>query len=55
MYKRQVEECYTRARSLLAQYREALDKLAAELLSRETLDGTEIDEILAGLIPAPAS
>ena len=53
--RRIVEECYTRARSLLAQYREALDKLAAELLSRETLDGTEIDEILAGLIPAPAS
>ncbi|MCD6540452.1 ATP-dependent zinc metalloprotease FtsH [Candidatus Bipolaricaulota bacterium] len=53
--RRIVEECYTRARSLLAQYREALDKLAAELLSRETLDGTEIDEILAGLIPTPAS
>lgn len=53
--RRIVEECYTRARSLLAQYREALDKLATELLSRETLDGTEIDEILAGLIPAPAS
>jgi len=53
--RRIVEECYTRARSLLAQYREALDKLAAELLSRETLDGTEIDKILAGLIPTPAS
>ncbi len=53
--RRIVEECYTRARSLLAQHRKALDKLAGELLSRETLDGTEIDEVLSGLIPAPTS
>jgi cell division protease FtsH len=53
--RRIVEECYTRARSLLAQHRKALDKLAGELLSRETLDGAEIDEVLSGLIPAPTS
>ncbi len=53
--RRIVEECYRRARSLLTQYREALDKLAGELLARETLDGSEIDEILADLTPSPAS
>ena len=49
-----VEQCYARARELLREHREALDRLARELLSRETLDGSEIDEILKDLIPAPA-
>ena len=49
-----VDHCYARAKELLREHREALDRLARELLSRETLDGSEIDEILKDLIPAPA-
>ncbi len=51
--RRIVEDCYRRAVNLLRQHKGALDVLAAELLARETLDGSEIDEILSGLIPAP--
>jgi len=51
--RRIVEECHRRAGELLRKHKVALDKLAAELLARETLDGSEIDEILSGLIPIP--
>ncbi|MGY4707130.1 ATP-dependent zinc metalloprotease FtsH [Candidatus Bipolaricaulota sp. J31] len=51
--RRIVEECHRRALDLLREHKGALDVLASELLARETLDGSEIDEILSGLLPAP--
>jgi len=50
--RRIVDECHRRALGLLREHKGALDVLASELLARETLDGSEIDEILSGLIPA---
>ncbi len=39
---------YTEARDLLTEHRAVLDKLAAALLERETLDGEEVDALVAG-------
>ncbi|HDI11175.1 MAG TPA: ATP-dependent metallopeptidase FtsH/Yme1/Tma family protein [Candidatus Acetothermia bacterium] len=53
--RRILDHCYQRARDLVSAHREALDRLAQELLARETLDSADIDRILADLIPAPAT
>jgi len=46
--KRILSDAFERARTILTTNREALDKLAAALLERETLDGAEVDLVLAG-------
>jgi cell division protease FtsH len=51
--RRIVLEAYNRAKSLVNRYREALDRLAQELLRRETLDKEDVDKILADLVPQP--
>jgi cell division protease FtsH len=44
-----VMEQYERARQIIIEHRDALDRLAQELLSRETLDSVQIRRIVAGL------
>jgi len=51
--RRFVMEAYARAKDLVSRYRTALDRLAQELLKRETLDKEDVDRILADLIPQP--
>jgi cell division protease FtsH len=46
-------EAEDRATALLTGHRHALDRLTELLLERETLDGTDVDEVL-GRIPGPA-
>ena len=46
--KRLLGEAYERARGILTQHRDRLDRLAAALLERETLDREEVEMVLAG-------
>ena len=48
-----VNDCYARALQLLRDNRGMLDKVAQALLDKETLEGPELDAILAG-VPATA-
>jgi cell division protease FtsH len=60
--KRFVTDNYERAKGVLMQYKPSLEKVAAELLVREVLDGEQVRRIVAGLpleevkpkTPAPA-
>jgi cell division protease FtsH len=54
--KRILEVAYGQARTVLEQHRDLLDRLAAALLERETLDREEVELIAAGkpLPPQPA-
>ena len=47
--KRFVTDNYERARGVLTQYKASLEKVAAELLVREVLDGEQVRRIVAGL------
>src|SRR5881227_368788 len=47
--KRFVTEAYTRANEILEQHKASLEKIAAELLTREVLDGEQVRRIVAGL------
>jgi len=47
--ERLITEAHDRVREILTRRRAALDKAAAELLSREVLEGDEFREIIAGL------
>ena len=47
--KRFVTDNYERARGVLTQYKSSLEKVAAELLVREVLDGEQVRRIVAGL------
>ncbi len=49
--KQLVCDAYERAKEILLQHREVLDKLAEELLERETIETAELDEIFP--IPEP--
>jgi len=59
--KRILSEAYERARTIIADHRAALDRLASALLERETLDRDEVELVLAGkalppvVPPAPAT
>ena len=46
--KRLVDENYNRARQIIIDFREQLDRLTAALLEFETLDGEEVDWIMEG-------
>lgn len=46
-----VEQQMTRARQLLHEHRDALERLARALLERETLDANEVEEIVRGSTP----
>jgi cell division protease FtsH len=47
--KRFVTDNYERARGVLTQYKTSIEKVAAELLVREVLDGEQVRRIVAGL------
>ncbi len=47
--KRIVMEQYERARQIILEHRDSLERLAQELLGRETLDSVQIRRIVAGL------
>jgi len=47
--KRIVMEQYDRARQIILDHRDALDRMAQELLQRETLDAVQIRRVVAGL------
>lgn len=47
-----VHGAHQRAVQLLTEHREALDKLARLLLEKETLDGKELQDVMAELLPA---
>ncbi|MCG3162446.1 MAG: ATP-dependent zinc metalloprotease FtsH [Acidobacteria bacterium] len=47
--KRIVMEQYERARQIILEHRDALDRMAQELLARETLDSVQMRRIIAGL------
>jgi cell division protease FtsH len=47
--KRFVTENYERARKILSEHQVSLEKIAAELLVREVLDGEQVRRIVAGL------
>ena len=55
--RRIVQENYTRAEDLLTNHKEALLKIADELLTREVLDGAQVKAIAQGeaLAAAPAN
>jgi cell division protease FtsH len=46
--KRIVMDQYERARQIILEHRDALDRLAQELLTRETLDAVQIRRVVAG-------
>jgi len=46
---------YEKAKKTLTEYREALDKLAEEVMLREEIAGDELTELLGKLAPAPAA
>ncbi|MEO5741215.1 MAG: ATP-dependent zinc metalloprotease FtsH [Vicinamibacterales bacterium] len=47
--KRFITDNYERARGVLTQYKTSVEKVAAELLIREVLDGEQVRRIVAGL------
>ena len=53
--KRILGDAYERAKTVLVDHRDALDRLAAALLERETLDREEVELVVAGkpLPPVP--
>jgi cell division protease FtsH len=55
--KRLIDEAYARARVLLEENRELLDRIALTLLERETIDGEDLKLLVAGqpLPPRPLS
>ncbi|WP_165069311.1 ATP-dependent zinc metalloprotease FtsH [Paludisphaera rhizosphaerae] len=50
--RRIVDESMTKARRILEDRRDALDRLVDRLLEQETVDAAELDEILAGATPS---
>ena len=50
-----ISRSYERAKQLLAEYRNVLDRLAHELLEREVITGPELDSLFDELIPASAT
>ncbi len=60
--RRIIDECYGRARQVLVEHKELLARIANALLERESLDGDDLDLLIAGqplpldvvVAPAPA-
>ena len=53
--RRLLTASYDKAKELLAEHREALDKLAEEILEQEEIAGDDLSELLNRLLPAPAA
>ncbi len=50
-----ISKSYERAKQLLGEYRNVLDRLAHELLEREVITGPELDSLFDELVPASAA
>jgi cell division protease FtsH len=50
--RRIIDECYARARQILQENRDKLDMMADALMTYETIDASQIDQIMAGQKPA---
>jgi len=50
-----IDDCYSTARNLLQENRDKLDAMAEALLEYETIDKSQIDDIMAGRKPKPPS
>ncbi len=46
--RRIIEDCYARAKSLLAEHRDAVERIVDALLRYESLDGAEVDALMEG-------
>ncbi|HET9001527.1 MAG TPA: ATP-dependent zinc metalloprotease FtsH, partial [bacterium] len=46
--RRIIDECYSRARAVLTEHKETLDRIAKALLERESLQSDELDTLIAG-------
>ncbi len=46
--RRIIDECYGRARQVLVEHKELLDRIAKALLERESLDSDDLDLLVAG-------
>jgi len=46
--RRIIDECYVRARAILSDNREKLERIAKALLERESLEGEELERALSG-------
>jgi len=46
--RRIIDECYDRARTLISEHRDRLERVARALLERESLEGEELERVLAG-------
>ena len=51
--KQIIDHCYGAARKILTDHRKQLDAMAAALLEYETIDKSQIDDIMAGRAPKP--
>mgnify|MGYP003894017219 FL=1 len=51
--KQIIDHCYGTARQILTDHREQLDAMALALLEYETIDKSQIDDIMAGRAPKP--
>ena len=48
-----MEHCYSRARKILEDNRETMDRVVQVLLERETIEREEFVELMKGAVPAP--
>ena len=48
-----IDECYRTTYNYLEKYRDELEKLSASLLEKESLNKTELDELLGDFLPGP--
>ncbi|HEY3247166.1 MAG TPA: ATP-dependent zinc metalloprotease FtsH [bacterium] len=46
--RRIIDECYEHAKSTIAEHRDVLERVAKVLLEKESLEGEELDRVLAG-------
>ena len=51
--RRIIHECYSRARAVLTEHKETLDRIAKALLERESLQSDELDTLVAGQLLVP--
>ena len=56
--RRIIDECYSRARQVLSEHKDVLERIAQALLERETLESDELEALVAGQplppdLPAP--
>ncbi len=46
--RRIIDECYERARKIIIEYRDTLERVAKAVLEKESLEGEELERVLAG-------